>query len=102
DGTNFLAVYTDQATLKGRFVSAAGVLGNEVTLVTASGFVIEEAGAVAFNGTNYLVTFPHALTTTSPTDAFAQLVSTAGAPVGGLINLASGGYELPVGAVASG
>lgn len=104
DGSNFFAVYTDQATVQGRFVSAAGVLGSEVTVLTASGYTVEKAVGVAFNGTNFLVTVPRKLTGASTADALAQLVSGSGAPIGGLIDIASDPNvdEFPVGVLASG
>ena len=99
DGTNFFTVYNDGTTVRGRFVSAAGVPGQEVTVAAAAplGSII----AVAFNGTDYLVTVPRG---TTGVDAFVQLVSPTGAPIGGVIGVAtnSGDDELPVGIVASG
>jgi hypothetical protein len=93
DGNNFFTVYTDGSTVKGRFVSAAGVLGQEVTIFATGPF--GETVSVAFNGTNYLVTAAPGATDAEH-DAVAQLVSTAGALVGSRIVVANKTTEVEV------
>ena len=101
DGNNFFTVYTDGSTVRGRFVSAAGVVGQEVTIFGTGPF--GEYGSVAFNGTNYLVTASPGATDPEH-DAVAQLVSPAGALVGSRIVVANKPteVEIPVWVMASG
>lgn len=102
DGANFFTVYTDGTTIKGRFVSASGTLGSEVTVVTASGFQIGDLAFVAYNGTNFLVVFRRLATGASAGDTYAQRLTASGATVGGLIPVATESIEeFPVGVVAS-
>lgn len=82
DGTNFLTVYSDGTSVKGRFVSPAGVIGAEVAIIPSGNFAF--LTAVGFNGTNYLVTVPSGSTSH---DAVGQLLSPAGARVGGVITI---------------
>jgi hypothetical protein len=99
DGTNFLTVYSDGPTVMGRFVSATGVMGAEITIIPSGTF--GSLITVGFNGGNYLVT---AASGAASTDAVAQLVSPAGARIGGIINIGSvpGDDEFPIGVWASG
>ena len=84
DGSNFLIVYTDGASVRGRFITAAGTGGQEVTIIPAAAF--GAVVTVAFNGTNYLVTAAMGQPTV---DAVAQLLSPAGARIGGTIGIST-------------
>ena len=86
-------MYTDGSTVKGRFVSAAGVVGQEVTIFNTGPF--GEFGSVAFNGTNYLVTASPGATDPEH-DVVAQLVSPAGALVGSRIVVANKPTEMEI------
>lgn len=102
DGTNFLTVYTDGSSAKARFVSSGGGVGQEVTIVPAVTQGLEPTVTVGFNGTSYLATVGRKGTVGS--DAMAQLVSRAGASIGGLIPIATDAAidEIAVGVLASG
>jgi hypothetical protein len=98
DGTNFFVVYSDATVVRGIFVSPAGVPGQVVTIATAKfGSVV----GVAFNGTNYLVSFS---SENAGLDALARLVSPSGAVIGGIINITNvpNAYEIAVGVITSG
>jgi hypothetical protein len=76
--------------VKGRFVSTTGVPGAEFTIATVpASDGIEPVVTVASNGTNYLVTFAHRVGAARITDAYAQLVTPAGALLGGRITIAA-------------
>jgi hypothetical protein len=92
DGTNFLTVYTDGSTIRGRFVSTAGVAATEKTILTGQ---FGELITVGWNGSNYLISAPKMA---SSLDAVVMLVSNAGNLVGtptAIANVA-GGDEFPV------
>ena len=85
DGTNFLIVYTEGGTVKGKFVSSDGTTGQEVTIIPPSN-LFGPIVTVAFNGTNYLVS----TSAGKPTlDAVSQLLSPAGTRIGGTIGIST-------------
>ena len=90
DGTNFFVVWCDDAgsIIRGRFVSPAGIPGTEITL-NASSVSSDNPKSVTFDGSNYLVVWNDEIDTTGPQswDVFGQLVSPAGALVGGAITI---------------
>lgn len=98
DGANFFTVYTDGASIKGRFVSTSGVVSTEKTIATGS---FDAIATVGYNGSNYLVTMA---SLTQSDDAVAMLVNTSGIPVSGPISIAAvpGGDEIPVNVVRAG
>lgn len=99
DGSNFFTVYSDGASVRGRFVSPSGVVGVGETIIATGRF--DPIATVGFNGTNYLVTMASGQTTI---DAVARLVSTSGTTLGGPITIAAvpGGDEFPVNVVRAG
>ncbi len=91
DGTNFFVIWCDDSNdseIKGRFVSPAGVTGTEIS-INASVAPSDNPNSVTFDGTNYLVVWNDetAGIGTGTWDVFGQLVSSAGALVGGAITI---------------
>jgi hypothetical protein len=88
DGTNFFAVWCEDyfdTEIRGRFISPVGVPGTEIS-VNASTAPSDNPKAVAFDGTNYLVVWDDEVDTTNGYwNVLGQLVSPAGALVGGVI-----------------
>lgn len=91
DGTNFFVVWTEDyydTEIRGRFVSPAGVAGTEIS-VNASPYPSDNPKSVTFDGTNYMVIWTDAVDETRMLDVFGQLVSPAGAMVGGVITISN-------------
>jgi N-acetylneuraminic acid mutarotase len=96
DGTNFLVVWIEESAdatlnntvIKGRFVSASGVLGNEFTITQG---VPSFTVGVAYDGVTYFVVWNAVVDpATYHYDVFGQLVTGAGALSGGVISIATG------------
>ena len=98
DGSNFFVVYSDAASIKGRFVSGSGVVGAERTIATGS---FHPLTTIGYNGANYLVTMASGQ---QSIDAVAVLINNSGTTLGGPITIAAvpGGDELPVNVVRAG
>ncbi len=100
DGTNFFVVWTEDQfdqEIRGRFVSTSGVPGSEIS-VNASTAPSDNPKTVAFDGTNYLVAWNDEVSGagTYTWDTFAQLISPAGAKVGGVITVTNeAGPQIP-------
>lgn len=87
-GTNYLVVFNDEVggvgtgawDIFGRFVTTAGsVLPSRLTITAASG--AQRFPFSAFDGSNYLVTWNHAVGETN-SNIILQFFSTAGLPIG--------------------
>jgi len=86
DGTNFLAAWygsapngvagTDSANVYGRFISMAGTTVGSEFVIDASVYKTEGDHTIAFDGTNYLVTFHNWIN--NELDVFGRLVDTFG------------------------
>ena len=90
DGANFFVIWREDSQdqeIRGRFVSPDGVLGTEIS-VNASAAPSDNPKSVAFDGTNYLVVWNDEVGAGN-WDVFGQLISPAGAPVGGVITLSN-------------
>ncbi|MBW2063052.1 MAG: hypothetical protein JRI95_16030 [Deltaproteobacteria bacterium] len=97
DGTNYLMVWTDDAThpnddIYGRFISPSGTLvGAPFPISTAAGN--QEITGIAFDGTNYLVVWKDGRYSAGedigPWYVYGQLVSNSGSLVGGEIQISS-------------
>ena len=97
DGANFFAVWCEDyydTEIRGRFISPAGVSGTEIS-VNASTAKSDNPKAVAFDGTNYLVVWDDDMgywvadTNRDEWNVLGQLVSPAGALVGGVIPIST-------------
>lgn len=91
DGNNFFVIWCDDTNdqeIRGRFVSPSGVVGTEIS-VNASVAPSDNPNSVTFDGTNYLVVWNDEVSgkDTGTWDVFGQLVSPAGALVGGRITV---------------
>lgn len=100
DGANFFVVWNNHANnteVKGRFVSQSGIPGTEIT-VKASGNPNDNPLSVAFDGANYLVVWTDQVSGNN-WDVFGQLVTPAGALLGGVIIISTAtGQQIAPGA----
>ncbi|NVN93288.1 MAG: Ig-like domain-containing protein [Desulfuromonadales bacterium] len=94
DGTNFFVIWREDSLdqeVRGRFVSPSGALvGSEIS-VNASPAPSDNSKSVTFDGTNYLVVWNDEVggAGSGEWNVFGQLVSPAGALVGGVITITS-------------
>ena len=103
DGHNYLVVWNldtgpgypslTQFDVYGRFVSPAGTMGtSEFPIATGRASQVNLPNGLAFDGTNYLVSWAQGLTVGPPTraDVYARYVSPAGTLVGPVLPVATG------------
>ncbi len=93
DGTNFFVIWREDSTdteVRGRFVSPAGVLGNEIS-INASAAPSDNPMSLAFDGTNYLVVWNDEVggVGTYTWDVFGQRVSPTGTLIGGVVTISN-------------
>lgn len=95
DGTRYLVVWSDARDgnsfdIWGTFVSTAQVVQNTSGLLFSGANGDQRSPSIAFNGTNYLITWEDHRRSTSTvvnTDIMGQIVDTNGALVGGEISI---------------